>query len=128
MIPCVMLFLSTYLPAINIFKQLFHSFLTWMHMGKTYFVGCRIDKQLFTKIKTHDERSSTIVRKALYQYFREQEPNQTPDSYNKELIVLLNKQIEDLRQDKLRLNEQVNMLMLSSIPLLSRIKMKLLSR
>ena len=97
-------------------------------MGKTYFVGCRIDKQLFTKIKTHDERSSTIVRKALYQYFREQEPNQTPDSYNKELIVLLNKQIEDLRQDKLRLNEQVNMLMLSSIPLLSRIKMKLLSR
>ena len=128
MIPRVMLLLSTYLPAINIFKQLFYSFLTWMHMGKSYFVGCRIDKQLFTKIKTHDEQSSTIVRKALCQYFREQEPNKTLDSYDKELITVLNNQIEDLKQDKHRLNEQVNMLMLSSIPLLSRIKIKLLNR
>ena len=95
-------------------------------MGKKCFVGCRVDKQLYNKVKTHDEQSSTIVRKALSQYFREKEPNHTIDGYDCELINVLNNQIIDLQNDKRVLNEQVGMLMVSSIPLLGRIKMKLL--
>lgn len=94
-------------------------------MDKKYFVGCRVDEQLFNKVKTHDEQSSTIVRNALNQYFRENEPNKT-SGYDRELVDVLNSQIEDLRNDKRVLNNQVQALMVSSIPLLGRIKMRLL--
>jgi len=95
-------------------------------MDKKYFVGCRVDKQLYNKVRTHDEQSSTIVRKALSQYFREKEPNKTLPGYDRELINVLNNQIVDLQNDKRVLNDQVHALMVSSIPLLGRIKMKLL--
>jgi len=81
---------------------------------------------LYNKVKRHDEQSSTIVRKALGQYFREMEPNKTIDGYDRELINVLNNQIVDLQNDKRLLNDQVQVLMVSSIPLLGRIKMKLL--
>ena len=97
-----------------------------MHMDKKYFVGCRVDKQLFNKVKTHDEQSSTIVRKALSQYFKEGGTQPTSLNYDRELINVLNNQVDDLKQDKRVLNDQVNMLMLSSIPWLSKLKMKLL--
>lgn len=98
----------------------------WLCMDKKHFVGCRIDEQLFNKIKTHEEQSSTLVRKALCQYFRSAEPNHSLNGYNRELVDVLNNQIDDLKNDKRLLNEQIQALMLSSIPLLSRIKMKLL--
>jgi len=94
-------------------------------MDKKHFVGCRVDEQLFTKVKTHEEQNSTIVRNALNQYFREQEPNKT-SGYDRELVDVLNSQIEDLRNDKRVLNSQIQVLMVSSIPLLGRIKMRLL--
>jgi len=95
-------------------------------MDKKYFLGCRVDEQLFNKVKTHDEQNSTTVRNALNQYFREKEPNKKLPGYNRELIDVLNNQIEDLRNDKRVLNNQNQALMVSSIPLLGRIKMKLL--
>lgn len=95
-------------------------------MDKKYFLGCRVDKQLFNKVKTHDEQSSTVVRNALNQYLSGLNPEINPMGYDRELITVLNNQIEDLRNDKRVLNDQVQALMVSSIPLLARIKMKLL--
>jgi len=95
-------------------------------MDKKHFVGCRVDEQLFNKVKTHDEQNSIIVRNALNQYFRENEPNKTLPGYDRELVDVLNSQIADLKNDKQLLNNQVQALMVSSIPLLGRIKMKLL--
>ena len=95
-------------------------------MDKKYFLGCRVDEQLFNKVKTHEEQSSTTVRNALNQYFLQKEPNKKLLGYNRELIDVLNNQIEDLRNDKRVLNNQNQALMVSSIPLLGRIKMKLL--
>ncbi len=100
--------------------------LTWVHMGNKYFVGCRVDEQLFTKVKTHEEPNSTIVRNALNQYFRGVGPNKTLHGYDHELVDVLHNQIEDLRNDKRVLNNQIQVLMVSSIPLLGRIKMRLL--
>ncbi len=94
-------------------------------MDKKHFVGCRVDEQLFNKVKRQDEQSSTIVRNALNQYFRENEPNKT-SGYDRELVDVLNNQIMDLKNDKQLLNNQVQALMVSSIPLLGRIKMCLL--
>ncbi len=95
-------------------------------MGNKYFVGCRVDEQLFNKVKTHDEQSSTIVRKALNQFFIDECPKQSLSGYDRELVDVLNNQIEDLRNDKCMLNNQIQVLMVSSIPLLGRIKMRLL--
>jgi len=95
-------------------------------MDKKYFVGCRVDEHLFNKVNHHVEQNSTLVRKALSQYFREKEPNRTLPGYDRELVDVLNNQIDDLKNDKRLLNDQVQALMISSIPLLGRIKMRLL--
>ena len=95
-------------------------------MGKKYFVGCRVDQQLFNKVDSHVEQNSMLIRKAIVQYFREREPNKTLSGYDRELVDVLNNQVLDLQNDKRVLNEQVSMLMLSSIPWLAKIKMKLL--
>ena len=95
-------------------------------MGKDHFVGCRVDQQLFTKVSTHEEQNSVLVRKALEQFFREKEPNQRLGYDRDPLINVLNNQIQDLKHDKHMLQDQVQALLVSSIPLLSRIKMKLL--
>jgi len=95
-------------------------------MDKRYFVGCRVDQQLYNKVKTHGEQSSTIVRKALQQYFTDVGSNNSSGYDRDPLINVLNNQIDDLKHDKHMLQDQVQALMVSSIPLLSRIKMKLL--
>lgn len=95
-------------------------------MVKEYFVGCRVGQQLYNNVNSHVEQNSTLLRKALQQYFREGEPNKTLPGYDRELINVLNNQIMDLKQDKQFLNNQVQALMVSSIPLLGRLKMKLL--
>ena len=95
-------------------------------MDKKYFVGCRVDQQLFNKVNSHVEQNSTLIRKAVVQYFREKESNHSLPGYDRELINVLNNQIVDLQNDKRLLNDQVQALMFSSIPLLGRIKMKLL--
>lgn len=95
-------------------------------MDKKYFVGCRVDEQLFNKVDNHVEQNSTLMRKAINQFFRDKEPNKSLPGYDRELINVLNNQIVDLQNDKQVLNEQVSMLMLSSIPWLAKIKMKLL--
>jgi len=95
-------------------------------MDKKYFVGCRVDEQLFNKIDGHVEQNSTLMRKAIAQFFREMEPNKMLPGYDRELITVLNNQIDDLKNDKHMLFEQVRTLEIASIPWLSRIKMKLL--
>ena len=95
-------------------------------MGKKCFVGCRVDQHLFNMVQTHEEQNSVIVRKALQNFFRElEQPGPIRDGHH-ELINVLNNQILDLKNDKQLLNDQIQMLMLSSFPLLARIKMKLL--
>ena len=95
-------------------------------MSKKYFVGCRVDQQLFNKVNSHVEQNSVLIRKAVGQYFRENEPNHALPGYDRELINVLNSQIDDLKNDKHMLFEQVRTLEVASIPWLGRIKMKLL--
>lgn len=81
-------------------------------MVKKYFVGCRVDEQLFNKLSNHVEQNSTLVRKAIEQYFREKEPNGCIDGYGDQLINMLNIQISDLKQDKQILQQRLDYFML----------------
>lgn len=64
---------------------------------ENYFVGVRFDKdkQLFHKLNENPLPNSVIVRKALNQYFRAKEENQTlhMNQSNRELIDSLTSQI-----------------------------------
>jgi len=93
-------FLPAYAVALNLFKLVFVFGLTWMHMVKKYFLGCKVDQQLFNKVNSHVEQNSTLIRKAVVQYFREKEPNETISGYDTRLIDLLNQQVQDLQKDK----------------------------
>jgi len=98
-------------------------------MGKSHYVGCRIDTKLFNKISEHELNNSDLMRMAIQRYFRENEPNVKLDEFgvNQELINLLKSQISSLENDKIFLQQQNQALMTASIPLLGRIKMKLIT-
>ena len=93
-------------------------------MGKTYFVGVRFDKQLFNKLNDHSLNNSDLIRKSVKQYFRAGEPNRkipewdktSFNNYDRDIVDLLNGQIQDLKQDKQYLQGQVNALMVSRYP------------
>ena len=95
-------------------------------------ISVRFPQDLYDKVIHSEVECSTLIRKAVIQYFRSKEPNNRIDvyghtsSYNRELVDLLNDQIQDLKCDKERLLKQNEMLMVSSIPLLSKVKLKLL--
>ena len=85
-------------------------------------MAARVDNDLYKKVKHHDLPMADLVRKSLVQYFRELEPNQKlTNVYDRDLVGHLQNEIEYLRS-------QNQALMYASIPLLSRVKMKLLGQ
>ena len=98
--------MGAYVPALNLFKLLFVFGLTWMHMSKKYFLGCKVDQQLFNKVNNHVEQNSTLIRKAVNQFFRECEPNETLSGYDTRLIDLLNQQVKDLQDRNIKLDNK----------------------
>lgn len=83
----------------------------------------RLDPNLITEIDLLDGTRTFNVTKALQLYLQ----SDTQKIHNVDIVALLTEQIKDLRSDKKYLQGQVNALMLVKMPLLSRIKLKLLS-
>jgi len=105
-------------------------------MEKSKVIGIRFKEPLLTKIQQHEMNNSQLIRMIVQRYFIDDGKNNTlhnshttknNDVYTQELVSTLKLQIQDLKNDKDYLQQQNNALMLSSIPLLSRIKVKLLS-
>lgn len=69
----------------------------------TFYVGVRFDKdkELFYKLKNNSLRSSDLIRKSLYQYFRSKESNQRLDlsgSIDANSFTILSNQISFLQK------------------------------
>jgi len=68
---------------------------------ENYFVGVRFnkDKPLFNKLTKHPLSNSELIRKSLHQYFRGHEENEKLnfESYNQDLVLSQNKQIDFLQ-------------------------------
>ena len=91
-------------------------------------LSVRIEKDLYTAVCKDLNKNAYIVTEALSRYYMAQDTqNSYTNEYNHDLVSTLQLQIQDLKSDKNYLQQQNNALMLSSIPLLSRIKIKLLS-
>lgn len=105
-------------------------------MEKSKVIGVRFKEPLLTKIQQHELSNAQLIRTAMQRYFLDDGKNNTLDNkyttknnnvYRQELMTTFQAQIQDLKNDKEYLQQQNNALMLSSIPLLSRIKIKLLT-
>ena len=92
-------------------------------MKKLY--NFRLDIDLVKAVDRLEGSRTGVVTSALHSYLQGND-NCFTNSYDVNVVQLLNSQIEDLKNDKLLLNNQVQVLMMSSIPLLGRIKMRLL--
>lgn len=106
-------------------------------MNESKVIGTRFKDPLLTKIQQHDMGNSQLIRIVMERYFMNDDRNNTlyneytttannPD--NTLLIQTMQLQIQDLKDDKEHLRKTNDVLMLSSIPLLSRIKYKLLKK
>ena len=102
---------------------------------KSKVIGTRFKDPLLTKIQQHDMGNSQLIRTVMERYFMTNGKNNTlyndyktsdNKSDNNMLIQTMQLQIQDLKEDKDYLKKTNEVLMLSSIPLLSRMKMKLL--
>ena len=89
-------------------------------MKKLY--NFRLDSNLIKQVDKLDGSRTSNVTNALQSYLQ----SDTQNIYNVNLVDLLQSQIVDLKNDKSYLQNQVNALMISRFPLLSRIKLKLL--
>jgi len=88
-------------------------------MGNT--ISVRFCSDLYNKVIQHDLSNSVLIRKAVLQYFRSLEPNHkidgglNPDSnttsYNVDLVSLLQDQIQDLKNDKVFLQDRMDQLL-----------------
>jgi len=98
-------------------------------------LSVRLKKELYTKVYNHEMKNSDLVSKALSQYFRDLEPNQTLDSVmdlnNDSNYMDLLKQNLNEKNDYIQFLqkevESLTILSMAKVPLLERIKMKLLS-
>lgn len=96
-------------------------------------LSVRVENKLYTRVNKNELPNSFLVSKALNQYFRAKEPNQkifTDNPYDKNYIDLLVKTIEDKENHISFLQKEVENLTIMSmakVPLLARIKMKLLN-
>jgi hypothetical protein len=91
-------------------------------------ISVRIDNNIYKKLKEHELPTSKIVRKALNQYFRGEEPNTEIDhkiieSYE-QMIILLRKDNDYLREQI----EDWKNLYASNISIWQKIKLKLLNK
>ena len=100
-------------------------------------IGVRFKEPLLSRIQQHETQNSQLIRTVMKRYFMNDKKNNTlyndyttnnNNVYNQDLLTALQSQIQDLKTDKDYLQQQNNALMLSSIPLLSRLKIKLLSK
>jgi hypothetical protein len=106
-------------------------------MSKSKVIGTRFNEPLLTKIQQHELSNSELIRTVVERYFLNDGKNNTlyndfatdnNNVYSQDLISTLQTQVLDLKRDKDFLQQQNNALLLTSLPLLSRIKIKLLSR
>ena len=92
-------------------------------MKKLY--NFRLDVALVKAVDQLEGSRTGVVTSALHSYLHCSDRSFT-NSYDVSIVQLLQDQVQDLKQDKRILNDQVQALMMSSIPLLGRLKMKLL--
>ena len=92
-------------------------------MKKLY--NFRLDIDLVKAVDKLEGSRTGVVTSALHSYLQCND-NSFTNNYDVNVMAILQSQIQDLKQDKQVLNNQVQALMVSSIPLLGRIKMKLL--
>lgn len=96
-------------------------------------LSVRLENDLYTKVNKHDLNNAVLVSKSLNQYFRSKEPNKKIDadfSNNSDYISLLKESIDEKNQYISFLQKEVEHLTIMSmakVPLLERIKMKLLN-
>ena len=92
-------------------------------------LSVRVENRLYTNVNKHEMSNSDLVSKALNQFFRSKEPNTKLFEDNSEYIDLLNQNIDEKNQYIGFLQKEVENLTIMSmakVPLLARIKMKLL--
>lgn len=81
----------------------------------------RIDPDLVARVDGLGGCRSEHIRAAIRSYLQ---PS-TADGYNRDVLDILRSEVEDLRRDKQYLQGQVNALMVTRMPLLQRVIMRL---
>lgn len=77
----------------------------------------RLDPKLIQQVDKLGNNRTAIVTDALQKYIQ---PSIQQD-YNVELVYILNREVEDLRNDKHYLQERLDALLIVKTPLLSRV-------
>jgi hypothetical protein len=96
-------------------------------------LSVRIDDVLYTKVNNHDLTRAELISKALNQYFRSKEPNRklfSKKGYNHDYVDLLKNTLDEKNDYISFLQKEIENLTVMSmakVPLLARIKMKLLN-
>ena len=93
-------------------------------------LSVRVEKSLYTKVNKHEMSNSGLVSKALTRFFRSKEPNKKLFNDVSEYVDLLKQTIDEKNQYIGFLQKEVENLTIMSmakVPLLARIKMKLLN-
>jgi len=92
-------------------------------------LSVRVENRLYTNVNKHEMSNSNLVSKALDQFFRSKEPNMKLIDDDSKYVGLLMKTIDEKDQYIGFLQKEVENLTIMSmakVPLLARIKMKLL--
>jgi len=104
-------------------------------MQESRVIGVRFKGRLLTKIQQHDMGNCELIRTVMDRYFLDDGKNRDVNGfvnngvnnvYSRGMVDILNDQIDDLKNDKVFLQDQNRALMIGSMPLLSRLKIKLL--
>jgi nucleoid-associated protein YejK len=92
-------------------------------------LSVRVENSLYTRVNKDDMPNSILVSKALTQFFRAKEPNTKLFSEKSDYVDFLKQSIDEKNQYISFLQKEVESLTVMSmakVPLLARIKMKLL--
>ena len=93
-------------------------------------LSVRVEKSLYTKVNKHESGNSTLITKALEQFFRSKEPNAKLFTNDSDYVDFLKQTLDEKSQYIGFLQKEVENLTIMSmakVPLLARIKMKLLN-
>lgn len=119
-------------------------------MEKSHFIGVRFDDDLFNMLNKHDGRNSDIIRDSVKQYLsdhvkRNVKQNDEQDDVDDEISMLYNeiynqeiypislenkylkRAIHILEGDKQYFRDRLDAFMVAKTPLLTRLKLKLIS-
>ena len=92
-------------------------------------LSVRVEKSLYTRVNKYEIGNSDLVSKALNQFFRSKEPSTKFFDNNSDYVDLLKQTLNEKNQYIGFLQKEVENLTVMSmarVPLLARIKMKLL--